>query len=57
MVWFDAYSAGISLLCSAMFEAMAVTYFYGNCRLFLELFDLLYFSMKGRIDFVLTSSQ
>lgn len=33
MVWFDTYSAGISLLCSAMFEAIAVTYFYGNtCR-------------------------
>lgn len=30
MYWFDTYSAGISLLCSAMFEAMAVTYIYGN---------------------------
>jgi len=30
MVWFDTYSAGISLLCSAMFEALAVTYFYGK---------------------------
>ncbi|KAI2798543.1 Sodium-dependent noradrenaline transporter [Blomia tropicalis] len=32
MVWFDTYSAGISLLCSAMFEALAVTYFYGVDR-------------------------
>ncbi|CAG2161766.1 unnamed protein product [Oppiella nova] len=32
MVWFDTYSAGISLLCSAMFEALAVVYFYGSDR-------------------------
>lgn len=29
MYWFDNYSAGISLLCSALFEAIAVTYCYG----------------------------
>ena len=26
---FDTYSAGISLLCSALFEAIAVSWFYG----------------------------
>lgn len=33
---FDTYSAGISLLCSALFEAVAVSWFYGkdNIRLF-----------------------
>jgi solute carrier family 6 noradrenalin transporter-like protein 2 len=29
---FDTYSAGISLLCSALFEAIAVSWFYGKCR-------------------------
>ena len=42
MVWFDTYSAGISLLCSAMFEALAVVYFYG---IWLS-FWLLYYSIK-----------
>lgn len=27
---FDTYSAGISLLCSALFEAIAVSWFYGK---------------------------
>lgn len=26
---FDTYAAGISLLCSALFEAIAVSWFYG----------------------------
>ena len=26
----DTYSAGISLLCSALFEAIAVSWFYGK---------------------------
>lgn len=26
----DTYAAGISLLCSALFEAVAVSWFYGN---------------------------
>lgn len=30
MYWFDNYSAGVSLLCSALFEAVAVSYFYGT---------------------------
>ncbi|KAH1006547.1 hypothetical protein HUJ05_007272 [Dendroctonus ponderosae] len=30
---FDTYSAGISLLCSALFEAIAVSWFYGLDRL------------------------
>jgi hypothetical protein len=29
---FDTYSAGISLLCSALFEAIAVSWFYGKLR-------------------------
>jgi solute carrier family 6 noradrenalin transporter-like protein 2 len=29
---FDTYSAGISLLCSALFEAIAVSWFYGKWR-------------------------
>ncbi|KAI1295443.1 Sodium-dependent noradrenaline transporter [Halotydeus destructor] len=29
MYWFDNYSAGVSLLCSALFEAIAITYCYG----------------------------
>lgn len=29
---FDTYSAGISLLCSALFEAIAVSWFYGLDR-------------------------
>lgn len=37
MVWFDTYSAGISLLCSAMFEALAVTYFYGIDKFVLDI--------------------
>lgn len=31
MVWFDTYSAGISLIASAMFETLAVMYIYGMC--------------------------
>ncbi|XP_076032383.1 sodium-dependent dopamine transporter-like [Oratosquilla oratoria] len=30
--WLDTYAAGISLLCSAMFEAVAVSWFYGLRR-------------------------
>ncbi|XP_050717625.1 sodium-dependent dopamine transporter-like isoform X2 [Eriocheir sinensis] len=30
--WLDTYSAGISLLCSALFEAVAVSWFYGLRR-------------------------
>lgn len=29
MLWFDTYSAGVSLLCSAFFEAVALVYVYG----------------------------
>ena len=29
MYWFDNYSAGVSLLCSALFEAIAISYVYG----------------------------
>lgn len=29
---FDTYAAGISLLCSALFEAVAVSWFYGKKR-------------------------
>ena len=32
----DTYSAGISLLCSALFEAIAVSWFYGEKRLTLD---------------------
>lgn len=28
--WLDTYSAGISLLCSALFEAVAVSWMYGE---------------------------
>ncbi|KAI4467594.1 sodium/chloride dependent transporter [Holotrichia oblita] len=31
---FDTYSAGISLLCSALFEAIAVSWFYGDYKFF-----------------------
>lgn len=30
MVWFDEYAAGLSLLCSALFETVAIVYCYGN---------------------------
>lgn len=30
---FDTYSAGISLLCSALFEAIAVSWFYGKTNM------------------------
>ncbi|GIY18163.1 transporter [Caerostris extrusa] len=29
MYWFDTYSAGISLLCAALFEAIGVAWIYG----------------------------
>jgi SNF family Na+-dependent transporter len=32
MLWFDTYSAGVSLLCSAFFEAAALVYIYGIDR-------------------------
>lgn len=32
MLWFDTYSAGVSLLCSAFFEAVALVYIYGIDR-------------------------
>ena len=36
MLWFDTYSAGVSLLCSAMFESIAIVYFYGKYWLFIK---------------------
>lgn len=30
MYWFDTYSAGISLLCAALFEAIGVAWIYGK---------------------------
>lgn len=30
MVWFDSYAAAVSLLCSALFEALAIVYGYGK---------------------------
>ncbi|XP_003738199.2 sodium-dependent noradrenaline transporter-like [Galendromus occidentalis] len=32
VTWFDTYAAGISLLCSALFEALAVSWVYGLDR-------------------------
>ncbi|XP_021918357.1 sodium-dependent noradrenaline transporter-like isoform X2 [Zootermopsis nevadensis] len=38
---FDTYSAGISLLCSALFEAIAVSWFYGLERFSQDVEDML----------------
>ncbi|XP_063218366.1 sodium-dependent noradrenaline transporter-like isoform X2 [Bacillus rossius redtenbacheri] len=38
---FDTYSAGISLLCSALFEAIAVSWFYGLERFSQDVKDML----------------
>lgn len=35
MVWFDSYAAAVSLLCSALFEALALVYGYGEWLTFL----------------------
>ncbi|XP_029851523.2 sodium-dependent dopamine transporter [Ixodes scapularis] len=32
ITWFDTYSAGISLLCSALFESIGIAWFYGLDR-------------------------
>lgn len=32
MYWFDIYAAGVSLLFSALFEAIGVVYCYGKFR-------------------------
>lgn len=40
---FDTYSAGISLLCSALFEAIAVSWFYGRCINLLKYCFAIYF--------------
>lgn len=40
----DTYAAGISLLCSALFEAVAVSWFYGELLVFLV--DRDYFCMR-----------
>ncbi|UXI16408.1 notch-regulated ankyrin repeat-containing protein-like [Sarcoptes scabiei] len=37
MVWFDTYSAGISLIASAMFETIAVMYLYGAEKFCLDI--------------------
>nr|XP_027203129.1 sodium-dependent dopamine transporter-like [Dermatophagoides pteronyssinus] len=37
MVWFDTYSAGISLIASAMFETLAVMYIYGAEKFCLDI--------------------
>lgn len=34
----DTYAAGISLLCSALFEAVAVSWFYGKNLIYLNVF-------------------
>ena len=49
MLWFDTYSAGVSLLCSAMFEAIAIVYFYGKCVCRWTVFDFSsFFSLLTR---------
>lgn len=44
MFWFDNYSAGISLLCSALFEAIAIAYCYGKSIAVLQRSRLFYMS-------------
>uniref|UniRef100_T1J4W0 Transporter n=1 Tax=Strigamia maritima TaxID=126957 RepID=T1J4W0_STRMM len=41
--WFDTYAAGISLLCSALFEAIVVAWFYGLDRFSLDISEMLGF--------------
>uniref|UniRef100_T1KFZ1 Transporter n=1 Tax=Tetranychus urticae TaxID=32264 RepID=T1KFZ1_TETUR len=43
MVWFDSYAAAVSLLCSALFEALALVYGYGIDRFMLDIESMLGF--------------
>uniref|UniRef100_T1K392 Transporter n=1 Tax=Tetranychus urticae TaxID=32264 RepID=T1K392_TETUR len=43
MVWFDSYAAAVSLLCSALFEALAIVYGYGINRFCLDIESMLGF--------------
>lgn len=58
MVWFDTYAAGVSLLCSALFECIAVIYCYGNylMQFFFIIINLysFYTPKKELTDFVAT---
>nr|AGY96957.1 high-affinity octopamine transporter protein 1 [Limulus polyphemus] len=44
MYWFDTYSAGISLLCSALLEAIGVAWFYGLANFCEDIHEMLGFS-------------
>jgi hypothetical protein len=49
---FDTYSAGISLLCSALFEAIAVSWFYGKLYSVLTCLNcVFFFSSITSVDF------